>query len=213
MPSTLFSDELIAYIDGLVPPRTPEMEQMEARARKDKFPIIGPASGQCCYLLTRLIRAQRVFELGSGFGYSTAWFARRVQENGGGEVHHVVWDTELSAQARAHLAALGYSDIIRYHVGEAVGVLEQSAGPFDVIFLDIDKKGYPAAIPVIAARLRPGGLLIVDNMLWHGWVLDPADTSPQTAAVREATRLLTTSPEWIATMVPIRDGLMVAMRT
>ena len=186
---------------------------MEAYARDHDFPIIGPASGQCCYLLTRLLRARRVFELGSGYGYSTAWFARGVQENGGGEVHHVVWDQSLSARALRHLAALGYDNIVRYHVGEAVETLRATAGPFDIIFLDIDKPGYPAAIPVIADRLRRGGVLIVDNMLWSGRVFDESDTAPATLAIREATRMLTRSADWVSTIVPIRDGLMVAMKT
>lgn len=185
---------------------------MEAYAREHDFPIIGPASGQCCYLLTRLSGARRVFELGSGYGYSTAWFARGVRENGGGDVHHVVWDRDLSEQARRHLSALGYDAIVRYHVGEAVEALRAARGPFDVIFLDIDKTGYPAAIPLIAERLRQGGVLIVDNMLWSGRVLDPGDRSADTAAIREATRMLTASDDWTATLVPIRDGLMVAVR-
>jgi caffeoyl-CoA O-methyltransferase len=186
---------------------------MEAYAREHDFPIIGPAAGQCCYVLSRLACAKRIFELGSGYGYSTAWFARAVRENGGGEVHHVVWDAALSARARAHLAALGYGDIVRYHVGEAVGILREATDSFDVIFMDIDKAGYPGAIPVIAGRLRPGGVLIVDNALWSGRVFDETDRSPDTAAIRDATRLLTAAGEWSTTLVPIRDGLLVALRT
>ena len=83
---------------------------------------------------------------------------------------------------------------------------------FDLIFCDIDKAGYPAALPVIATKLRPGGLLITDNLLWHGRIFDAGDTTPETVAIREYTRLLTTSPDWITTLVPIRDGLMVAQR-
>jgi caffeoyl-CoA O-methyltransferase len=212
MTAPLLSDDLRAYLDGLVPERPAELQRMEAYAREHRFPIIGPAAGQCCYVLTRLTRATRVFELGSGYGYSTAWFARAVRENGGGGVHHVVWDEALSARARTHLNALGYGDIVRYHVGEAVGILRGANGPFDVIFMDIDKHGYPAAVPVIASRLRPGGLLIVDNALWSGAVFDPSDTAADTEAIRDATRLLTAGPGWITTLVPIRDGLLVGVR-
>lgn len=212
MAAPLFADALVSYLDGLVPPRPPELERMEAYAREHDFPIIGPASGQCCYLLARLAGARRIFELGSGFGYSTAWFARAVGEHGGGEVHHVVWDADLSARARAHLEALGYADIVRYHVGEAVQTLRASTTTFDLVFLDIDKTGYPAAIPVIAGRLRRGGVLIVDNGLWSGRVFDGRDATPETLAIRETTRLLTTGREWVTTMVPIRDGLIIAMR-
>src|SRR5262245_4200005 len=98
------------YLDSLVPPRPPEMQAMEEYGREHRFPIVGPASGNMCYMITRMIGAQKVFELGSGYGYSTAWFAKGVQENGGGIVHHVVWHDDLSQKARAHLANLGYAE-------------------------------------------------------------------------------------------------------
>lgn len=201
-----------AYLDALVPPRHPELAAMEAEARRTDFPIIGPASGQLCYLLARLTGARRVFELGSGFGYSTAWFARAVLENGGGTVHHTVWDAELSARARRHLEALGLAQLVEFRVGEAVEALRQAVGPFDLIFNDIDKEGYPASLAVIADKLRPGGLLITDNLIWHGAVLDAADRSAATDAIREYTRLITSDPGWSAMVVPIRDGLLVARR-
>src|SRR6476661_2996043 len=112
--------ELTAYLDSLVPPRPPELQAMEAYAREHDFPIIGPSCGHICYQVARMIGARRVFELGSGYGYSTAFFARAVQENGGGVVHHVVWDDDLSSRARRHLSALGYDGVVEYHVGEAI---------------------------------------------------------------------------------------------
>src|SRR6266508_5360804 len=111
------------YLDSLVPARAAEMQVMEVYAKETGFPIIGPSAGQLCYQIARMIGARRVFELGSGYGYSTAWFARAVHENGGGTVHHVVWDEELSRKARGHLGALGYGEIVSYHVGEAVAAL------------------------------------------------------------------------------------------
>jgi len=200
------------YLDGLVPARAAEMQAMEAYAKETGFPIIGPSSGQLCYQIARMIGARRVFELGSGYGYSTAWFARAVQENGGGTVHHVVWDEQLSQRARGHLGTLGYGEMVRYHVGEAVAALRAAEGPFDLIFNDIDKHGYPASLPVIAEKLRPGGVLIIDNMLWHGDIFDADDHSADTEGVREFTRLITTDPGWIASLVPIRDGLIVAYK-
>jgi predicted O-methyltransferase YrrM len=185
---------------------------MEARAAELTFPIVGPAAGHFCYLVARLAGARRVFELGSGFGYSTAWFARAVRENGGGEVHHVVWSQELSDRARVHLGALGLDDLVRYRVSEAVAALRQAEGPFDLIFNDIDKQGYPDSLPVIKRFLRPGGVLIIDNMLWHGRIFDSGDQSPATQAIREFTRRITTDPGWIASLIPIRDGLIVGYK-
>jgi predicted O-methyltransferase YrrM len=201
---------LTTWLDGLVPPRAPELARMEDLAARTDFPIIGPACGQLCYLLTRLAGARSVFELGSGFGYSTAWFARAVAENGGGRVYHTAWDAALSERARTHLAALGLGEMIHFHVGEAVQALREAEGPFDLVFLDIDKAGYPDALPVIRSRLRPGGLLLADNLIWSGRIFDPEEASEETAAIRAFTRVVTQDPAWTATIVPVRDGLLVA---
>jgi caffeoyl-CoA O-methyltransferase len=212
MPKSLISPAVSDHLESLVPPRPPELARMERLARKTDFPIIGPAVGQLCYLLARTVGARRVFELGSGFGYSTAWFARAVQENGGGIVHHVVWDEELSQRARKHLAALKLEDVVRYTVGEAVEALGRADGEFDLIFNDIDKHAYPASLPVIEAKLRSGGLLITDNLLWSGRIFDRKDKSPATQGVRKLTRLVMRSPRWTASIVPIRDGVLVARK-
>ena len=208
----IIAPEISRYLDGLVPKRPAELEEMERVAESTNFPIVGPASGQLCYLVSRMIGARRVFELGSGYGYSTAWFARAVRENGGGEVHHVVWDADLSNRARTHLETLGFTDLVRFHVAEAVETLRATDGPFDVIFNDIEKASYPASIDVILPKLRRGGVLIIDNLLWSGRILDPADTSPNTEGVRAVTRRIMESDDWIASIVPIRDGVLVAYR-
>lgn len=212
MGKPLIPTHLMKYLDSLVPPRPPEMQAMEAHADRIGFPIIGPACGYLCYQVARMIGAKRTFELGSGFGYSTAWFAKAVLENGGGEVFHVVWDEKLSQQARQHLAALGYESIVRYHVAEAVETLRQTPGPFDLIFNDIDKEGYAHSLPVIAEKLRPGGVLIVDNMLWHGNIFETRDQSSSTRGVRKLTELLVHSPDWVVTLNPVRDGVMIAYK-
>lgn len=209
----LIAPAVAHYIQSMVPERPAELQRMEAIAKETDFPIIGPAAGWFCYQLARLLKARSVFELGSGFGYSTAWFARAVRENGGGVVHHVVWNDDLSRRAREHLDALGLSDLVHFTIGEAVETLRAQTGPFDLIFNDIDKEGYPAALDVIRARLKPGGLLITDNALWHGDIFDPADTTPATEGVREFTRRLRVSDQWLTSIVPIRDGLLVALKT
>ena len=203
---------LQAYLDGRVPARHPELLAMEAHARAQDFPIIGPACGHLCYQVARMIGARRVFELGSGFGYSTAWFARAVRENGGGEVHHTVWDAGLSGQARAHLEAMGLADLVRFHASEAVGALAGQPGDFDLIFSDIDKEDYPGSLPVIESRLRAGGVLIVDNILWGNRVLDPEPWDAATRGVCELTRMIGERPGWVSSILPIRDGLLMALR-
>jgi caffeoyl-CoA O-methyltransferase len=200
------------YLDSLVPPRPAEIQAMEEYAREVKFPIIGPASGYFCYQVARMLGAKRIFELGSGYGYSTAWFARAVEENGGGVVHHVVWDQDLSDRAKGHLSKLGYDGIVQYHMSEAVQALNETEGPFDIIFNDIDKHGYPASIAPIKEKLRPGGALLIDNMLWHGAIFDENDHTPDNEGVKEVTRMLSTDPDFISTLIPVRDGVILAYR-
>ena len=212
------SDDLLTYpaaqdyITSLVPPREAELMEMEAYAEKNGFPIIGPACGYYCYQLARMIGAKSVFELGSGYGYSTAWFAKAVRDNGGGVVHHTVWEEELSESARRHLVKLGSADLVQFHVSEAVEALKKTDGPFDIIFNDIDKEAYPESLPFIKGKLRSGGLLIIDNMLWHGRIFDPKDTSLATQGVHEFTRKITTDPDWIVSLAPMRDGMIVAYK-
>ena len=200
------------YLATLVPPREPELKKMEDIAEKNGFPIIGPVCGYYCYQLARMINAKSVFELGSGYGYSTAWFAKAVMENGGGVVHHTVWDEELSKRAQGHLSALGSADVVQFHIEEAVEALRQTAGPFDIVFNDIDKEGYPDSLPVIKEKLRHGGLLIIDNMIWHGQILDADDHEASTEAIRRFTRDITADLDWIVSLIPARDGMIVAYK-
>ena len=213
MPEPLLSNQLRSYLDSLVPERSSEMVAMEEYAREKSFPIIGPAAGYFLYQIARISGATRVFEMGSGYGYSTAWFARAVKENGGGEVHHVVWDERLSKMARTHLSAMGYDSIVNYSVGEAIQVLKQTPGPFDLVFNDIDKEAYPESLAAINNKLKPGGILIVDNILWRGKVLDNRDSDDSTIAIRELTGLLASDDRWTTSIVPIRDGLLLAYKS
>lgn len=200
------------YLASLVPPREPELQTMEEYAEKNNFPIIGPACGYYCYQLARMINAKSVFELGSGYGYSTAWFAKAVRENGGGSVHHTVWDEDLSKRAQGHLSALGSADVVEFHIAEAVETLRHTEGPFDIIFNDIDKEGYPESLPIIKEKLRHGGLLIIDNMIWHGQILDPNDHEASTEAIHRFTRDVTTDLDWIVSLIPARDGMIIAYK-
>ena len=208
----LYISSLPPYLDSLVPPRPNEMQRMEAYAKEHGFPIIGPASGYLCYQIARMINAKKIFELGSGYGYSTAWFAKAVVENGGGQVHHVVWDEGLSKMAQKHLGELGYDEVINYTVSEAVQTLRDSEEVYDLIFSDIDKEGYPDSLPVIENKLRAGGVLIVDNLLWSGNIFDEQDRSKATLAIKRFTQMMSKSKTWISSIIPIRDGVLVAFK-
>lgn len=205
-------EQICSYHLELSRHEDPVLLRLEEEARRDGFPIIGPAAGRFCHLMARAVGARRICELGSGYGYSTLWFARAVRENGGGEVHHTVWDEDLQRRARANLAEAGYTDLVRFHMGEAVEYLRGVEGSFDIIFNDIDKHGYPDSLPVMKSKLRVGGLILIDNMLWHGALFDASDRSADTEGVREFTRRLADDPDFLFQLIPIRDGIITAMR-
>ena len=210
--ATISYDKVQDYLTTLVPPREPELQKMEKHAEEHDFPIIGPVCGYYCYQLARMINAKSIFELGSGYGYSTAWFAKAIKENSGGVVHHTVWDDELSKQAKDHLSKLGSADIVKFHNAEAVATLRETAGPFDIIFNDIDKEGYPDSLPVIKEKLRSGGILIIDNMLWSGRTFDAGNNDKSTEAIRRFIHDITTDSDWIVSLTPMRDGMIVAYK-
>jgi caffeoyl-CoA O-methyltransferase len=229
-------EQVSDYILAMTRHHDPLLAEMEQRAEAEGFPIIGPHVGPWLYTLTRLIGATRVYELGSGYGYSTWYFCKAVQENSGGagtsargdaadkSVHpteeagrsagptvvHTVWDAQLSSDARANLTRAGFAEFTTFIEGEAVAALTAADGGWDIIFMDIDKEGYAAALPVIEQKLRPGGLLLVDNLIWSGKVADATDTRSSTEGIRRLTTMLRDSPRWELLILPLRDGLGVA---
>jgi predicted O-methyltransferase YrrM len=185
--------------------------EMEEAA--DGFPIVGRVVGVTLEVLARAVGARRVLELGSGFGYSAFWFARAVGPDG--EVHMTDNDPEKQARAADYLGRAGLGDRVRSHVGEALEIFDELDGEFDVIFNDIDKPGYPEAWRKARARIRPGGLYLCDNVLWSGKVVEGIDDEGQeeiTAAVVEHNRAVAGDEGYRSTIVPTRDGVMVAVR-
>lgn len=209
MKREIVNPEIHRYLEQAVPARDPIATQMEQIAAERGFPIVGPVVGQLLYQLARGLRARRVFEMGSGFGYSTWWFARAVGAEG--QVIHTDGALENSARAQSLLERAGLAERVTFQIGDARELLAQQDGSFDVIFCDIDKHQYPDVPEIALPRLRRGGLLIFDNILWSGQVLDPSD-DPNTAGVQQVTRRLLTNPELITTILPIRDGVSVSLR-
>lgn len=196
------------YLRELASPEDPILREMELVAAEREFPIVGPIVGRLLQLLCRAIRARRVIELGSGFGYSAYWLARGV--GAGGEVVLTEHSAEQASQALEYLRRGGLDDRVRIHVGDALETIERIGGQFDLVFNDIDKEDYPRVFDRAAAALRPGGLLVSDNMLWFGTVLEPNATDPSTRGVQELTRLLHDSDEFDTVLLPIRDGVTVS---
>ena len=186
--------------------------EMEAHAAEHGFPIVNRHAGVTLEILARLKGAQRICELGSGYGYSGYWFAR----SGAQEIHLTDGDPENAAKAKGYLTRAGLWDKITFHVGDAVTAMGTLDGVFDIVYCDIDKGDYPAAWRAAASRIRVGGLWICDNVLWSGRVA--ADTITDdvrpgwTEAIREMNTLIASDERFISSIIPIRDGLFVALR-
>jgi len=188
----------------------PVLLEMEALADSEGFPIIGRLCGRTLEVLARAIGARRIFEMGSGFGYSAYWFARATGADG--EIH--LTDTDAGNETKA-LDFLGRAELdgpIRYHVAPAFDVFDDVEGEFDIVYCDIDKGGYPEAWKRARSRVRVGGFFICDNVLWSGRVAKAAEGDAWTEAIQELNGLIASDPDYRSTIVPTRDGVVVALR-
>jgi predicted O-methyltransferase YrrM len=187
----------------------PVLDAMHAEAAERGFPIVGPEVGRLLYQLAILLGAKRVFELGSGFGYSTLWFARAVGE--GGMVYHTEGDAQNTARAGEYLARAGVKDRVTFGTGDGRDILDATPGTFDIVFMDIDKHQYPDGYRRFRDRIRPGGLAVVDNLVWSGRVA-AGDTDPDTAGIREYISLMWGDAGFLSSLMPVRDGVGVSLR-
>jgi caffeoyl-CoA O-methyltransferase len=187
----------------------PVLLDMEAEGERLGFPIVGRNVGVTLEVLARSVGAKRIVELGSGFGYSGYWHARAV--GAGGELHLTDGDPENARKAQAYLERAGLWDRVTFHVGDAVTTLNALDGEYDVIYDDIDKEGYPDAWRAARERIRVGGLYVCDNVLWSGRVLDQ-EPDGDTLAILEHNQLIADDGRYVSTIVPTRDGVIVAIR-
>jgi predicted O-methyltransferase YrrM len=198
------------YLYSMLPKRNDVLAEMEDYATKHDVPIVGPAVARVLQQLALMCNAKTVFELGSAIGYSTIWWAQAVGENG--RVIYTDGDSKNAERARGYFARAGVTNRITLHTGDALEFLSEQKQEFDIIFNDVDKEDYPRVLRLVAPRLRKGGLFITDNVLWSGRVADKAPTDARTKAILEFNRKLYDSKEFYTTILPIRDGLAVALK-
>lgn len=198
------------YLYSMLPKRDPVLAEMEDYATEHEVPIVGPAVARVLQQLAMLINARTVFELGSAIGYSTIGWAQAVGDQG--RVVYTDGDSRNAERARGYFARAGVSSRITLHVGDALEFLSEQKQEFDIIFNDVDKEDYPRVLRLVAPRLRKGGLFITDNVLWSGRVAEKDPTDSRTKAILEFNRKLYDTPEFYTTILPIRDGLAVALK-
>ncbi|HEY6305367.1 MAG TPA: O-methyltransferase [Candidatus Angelobacter sp.] len=210
MAGEIVTTAIDKYLLDLLPERDPVVREMEAQAAKRDIPIVGPAVARVLYQYARLIQAKKVFEMGSAIGYSTLWWARAVGESG--EVFYTDGDKKNATEARGYFQRAGVEGRIRVQTGDALELLSEQKQEFDIIFNDVDKEDYPRVLHLVGQRLRQGGLFITDNVLWSGRV---TQTTPDatTRAIREFNQRLYAMSEFFTTIIPLRDGLAVAVKS
>jgi predicted O-methyltransferase YrrM len=203
-------DAVEDYLYSMLPPRDEVLAEIEAEAATRKIPIVGPAVARILYQLALMIKAKTVFEMGSAVGYSTIWWARAVGDSG--RVIYTDGDRKNAEQARKYFERAGVSKQITIKTGDALELLSEEKQEFDIIFNDVDKETYPRVFKLALPRLRKGGLFVTDNVLWSGKVAQKNPAEKSTKAILEFNRLLYSSPELFTTILPVRDGVAVAIK-
>ena len=210
-PLDIVHPKVARYLESLIPWRDRVLAEMESRAAREDIPIVGPLVGRLFYQLALISGARRVMELGSAIGYSTMWWAKGVGPDG--EVWYTDASQENAHDAIAYLERGGVAQRVHFMVGDAVRCMASVKGKFDIVFCDIDKPGYPAALRAAMPRLRRGGLLVVDNTLWKGRVASRWGGGAATKAVRRLNQLTYASDDAAFTvLIPLRDGVSVVVK-
>ena len=194
----------------LLPPRDPVLAEMEAEAAKNRVPIVGPAVGRLLEQLALMSKAKTVFELGSAIGYSTIWWARAVGE--GGRVCYTDSDRKNADKARRYFEQAGVAERVTVLIGDALELLSEEKQEFDIVFNDVDKVDYPRVLRLALTHLKKGGLFVTDNVLWSGRVAQKTPPDAETKAILKFNRLLYQSPGLLTTIIPLRDGVAVALK-
>lgn len=207
---TFITDPRIeSYLMKMVPEDDPHLAAMEEKAKETGFPIVDRLVGRFLYLLTRLKQPTLVVELGSGFGYSSYWFARALSMRS--KVVLTDYSENNIAHARQVLTETGLSDRAEFRVGDALQI-GREYNNIDLLFIDIDKFQYPEAIRVMLPLLAKNALVIADNALWHGKVAEEGARDNETEAISQFNDFMFNHEDFFTSIVPLRDGVLLAYK-
>lgn len=208
--SKILSEKVEEYMNGLLPKRDAVLSDMERYAKRHGVPIIDAACGRLLSLLAQVSGAKRIYEMGSAIGYSAIWFARGAGE--GATIYCTDGDPQNAKLAQQNFERAGITDRVRFLVGDAIELLDTVSGDFDIILIDVNKSQYPAALKKAVPRLRSGGLLVTDNVLWSGKVTGKAKDE-DTRAIQQFNKAVYASGELFTVIVPLRDGVAVCRKS
>lgn len=209
----LTTDNIYTYAEAHTSPEEPVLKEIAAfTVNTMLFPemLSGHLQGQFLSMLSMLLRPARILEVGTFTGYSAICLAKGLRENG--SMITIEYNAELEQPLRAFFDKSGYAPVIDLLIGDAMKIIPTLEGLFDMIFIDADKKNYLAYYKLLLPKLAPGGLLLVDNVLWQGKVADAAVTDKQTVAFREFNDFVNNDDNTTRVLLPIRDGLYLIMK-
>lgn len=206
---------VLDYLAGLRGRPHPELEIVAAEGRGLNLPIVDPQTGALLHVQTRASGARRVLEIGTAIGYSGLWIATALPPDG--MLVTIERDEARASAARGHFAAAGVADRVSVMIGDASRYLHKIAGPFDLVFQDGDKAQYEPMLPRLLDLLRPGGMLVTDNVLWSGEVVPGLVVPPQrnpedTAAIAAYNMRLAADERSYTTFLPVGDGVALTVK-
>ncbi len=205
----LVDERVEAYCTALSSPVPPVLGELERETHlKTVYPqmLTGPWQGSFLTLLTRLTGAKRVLEVGTFTGYSAICFALGLPE--GGHVDTIELSDEREPMIREYVARARMEDRIRLHIGSALDVIPVLPGPWDLVFLDAHKPDYPVYYDLVFDKLPAGAVILADNVLWSGKVIQP-DPDEETAGLDAFNRKVAADPRVEQVILPLRDGLSI----
>jgi predicted O-methyltransferase YrrM len=207
-------DQVERYLAGLNHLADPVLQEIAQTGEQEDLPLIDAEVGALLRVLATAIGATRVLEIGTAIGYSGIWLAGALPA--GGMLVTLEMDEDRVRRARANFARAGLSDRVNVVIGDAARMLAKVSGPFDLVFQDGDKQLYVPLLDRLVALLRPGGLLVTDNVLWDGEVVPgykkPTRPAADTRAIAEYNERLNAHPQLMTTTVPLRDGVAIAVK-
>lgn len=208
-------DLIEQYLADLAIPEDQALARVREDSRARSLPSVDPPVGALLHVLALAGGARHVLEIGTANGYSGIWLGRALPPDG--RLITIEIDPDRAALARAHFEAAGLGDRVHVMVGDAARLVHKVAGPFDLIFQDGDKLLYEPLLDRLVGLLRPGGLLVTDNVLWDGevvpgFVSNPARSPETTNAIASANRRLAQHPDLVTSIVPLRDGVAVSVK-
>lgn len=206
---------VVDYLGGLRRDPHERLALIDREGRGEGLPLVYPDTGALLHTLARSCGAKRILEIGTAIGYSTLWMAAALPSDGA--LITMEYDAARAARAREHFAAAGYAERISVIVGDAIRFLHKVAGPFDLIFQDSDKQLYEPMVDRLVDLLRPGGLLVADNVLWNGEVIpgfvkDKKYSEEDTAAIISFSQKIANDSRLYTSFLQVGDGVSVSVK-